>query len=75
MGGLSIWHWLIALGVIALIFGTAAPQSVRGDVGVAFRKFKRTVFNPKPNTVYFWLLVATVPLLCLFIISEWISAR
>jgi hypothetical protein len=75
MGGLSIWHWLIALAVVVLIFRTAAPQSVRGDVGGAILRFKQTVFNPRPNTFYFWILVASIPLLCLLIISEWIPAR
>ncbi len=40
MGGLSIWHWLIVLLVIVLVFGTKKLGSVGGDLGKAVKGFK-----------------------------------
>ncbi|MGA7595680.1 MAG: twin-arginine translocase TatA/TatE family subunit, partial [Gallionella sp.] len=33
MGGLSIWHWLIVLVVIVLVFGTKKLRNVGSDLG------------------------------------------
>jgi sec-independent protein translocase protein TatA len=43
MGSLSIWHWLIVLGVVILIFGTKKLGSVGSDVGSAIRNFKKAM--------------------------------
>ena len=40
MGGLSIWHWLIVLLVVALIFGTKKLRNMGQDLGSAVRGFK-----------------------------------
>lgn len=40
MGGLSIWHWLIVLLVIVLIFGTKKLRNIGSDLGGAVRGFK-----------------------------------
>ena len=40
MGGLSIWHWLIVLLVIVLIFGTKKLRNLGADLGGAVRGFK-----------------------------------
>jgi sec-independent protein translocase protein TatA len=40
MGGLSIWHWLIVLLVIVLIFGTKKLRNIGSDLGSAVRGFK-----------------------------------
>ena len=40
MGSLSIWHWLIVLAVIVLIFGTKKLTSVGSDLGKAVKGFK-----------------------------------
>lgn len=40
MGGLSIWHWLIVLLVIVLIFGTKKLRDIGSDLGGAVRGFK-----------------------------------
>jgi sec-independent protein translocase protein TatA len=39
-GSLSIWHWLIVLVVIVLIFGTKKLVDVGGDLGKAVKSFK-----------------------------------
>lgn len=40
MGGLSIWHWLIVLVVIVLVFGTKKLRNVGSDLGGAVKGFK-----------------------------------
>lgn len=40
MGGLSIWHWLIVLLVIVLIFGTKKLRNIGSDLGGAVKGFK-----------------------------------
>jgi len=40
MGGLSIWHWLIVLVVVVLIFGTKKLRNLGTDLGGAVRGFK-----------------------------------
>jgi sec-independent protein translocase protein TatA len=40
MGGLSIWHWLIVLAVVVLIFGTRKLRGAGGDLGAAVKSFK-----------------------------------
>ncbi len=40
MGGLSIWHWLIVLVVVILVFGTKKLKNVGSDLGSAVKGFK-----------------------------------
>jgi len=40
MGSLSIWHWLILLVVVLLIFGTKKLRNIGTDLGGAVRGFK-----------------------------------
>ncbi|MCH8622027.1 Sec-independent protein translocase subunit TatA [Undibacterium sp. TS12] len=40
MGSLSIWHWLIVLVVIVLVFGTKKLGNVGSDLGKAVKGFK-----------------------------------
>ena len=40
MGSFSIWHWLIVLVVVLLIFGTKKLRNVGSDLGGAVRGFK-----------------------------------
>jgi sec-independent protein translocase protein TatA len=40
MGGLSIWHWLIVLVVVLLIFGTKKLRNIGQDLGGAVKGFK-----------------------------------
>ena len=39
MGGLSIWHWLIVLLVVVLIFGTKKLRNIGQDLGGAVKGF------------------------------------
>ena len=40
MGSLSIWHWLIVLVVVMLIFGTKKLRNIGSDLGGAVKGFK-----------------------------------
>jgi sec-independent protein translocase protein TatA len=40
MGSLSIWHWLIVLLVVVLIFGTKKLRNIGSDLGGAVKGFK-----------------------------------
>jgi len=43
MGTLSIWHWLIVLVIIMLVFGTKKLRNIGSDLGGAVRGFKEGV--------------------------------
>jgi sec-independent protein translocase protein TatA len=43
MGSFSIWHWLIVLVVVLLIFGTKKLRNIGADLGGAVKGFKEGV--------------------------------
>jgi sec-independent protein translocase protein TatA len=43
MGGLSIWHWLIVLVVVLLLFGTGKVSNLMGEFGKGIKSFKQNV--------------------------------
>lgn len=43
MGSFSIWHWLIVLGIVILVFGTKKLRGAGGDLGAAVKNFKSAV--------------------------------
>ncbi len=50
MGGLSIWHWLIVIAVIAVFFGGRGKiSSIMGDVAHGIRSFKEGLKDPVEN--------------------------
>jgi len=40
MGTWSIWHWLVVLAIVVVIFGTKKLRNLGGDVGAAIKNFK-----------------------------------
>lgn len=40
MGSLSIWHWLVVLLIVLLIFGTKKLRNIGTDLGNAVKGFK-----------------------------------
>jgi sec-independent protein translocase protein TatA len=40
MGGLSIWHWIILLIIVLLVFGTKKLRNIGADLGGAVKGFK-----------------------------------
>ncbi len=43
MGGLSIWHWLIVLFVVMLVFGTGKVSNLMGEFGKGIKSFKENL--------------------------------
>lgn len=41
MGSFSIWHWLVVLLIIVMVFGTKKLRNVGGDLGAAVKNFKQ----------------------------------
>ena len=41
MGSFSIWHWLIVLVIVMLIFGTKKLRNIGEDLGGAVKGFKQ----------------------------------
>ncbi len=40
MGSFSIWHWLIVLVIVMMVFGTKKLKNIGGDLGSAVKGFK-----------------------------------
>jgi sec-independent protein translocase protein TatA len=43
MGSFSIWHWLIVLVIVVLVFGTKRLGNIGKDLGDAVKGFKKGV--------------------------------
>ena len=41
MGGLSLWHWLVVLVVVLLVFGTSRLRNAGQDLGEAVKGFRK----------------------------------
>ncbi len=49
MGSFSIWHWLIVLLIVVLVFGTKKLRNIGSDVGGAMKNFKDAMNEEKGN--------------------------
>ncbi len=49
MGSLSMWHWLVVLLVVAMIFGTSKLKNIGKDLGAAVRGFKEGSAETDPK--------------------------
>jgi sec-independent protein translocase protein TatA len=45
MGGFSIWHWLVVLVIVALVFGTSRLRTIGADVGDAVKSFRKAMHD------------------------------
>ena len=45
MGSFSIWHWLILLVIVLLVFGTKKLRNIGADLGGAVKGFKDGMKN------------------------------
>ena len=41
MGGLSIWHWIIVIAVVLLLFGRGKISELMGDMAQGIKAFKK----------------------------------
>jgi sec-independent protein translocase protein TatA len=46
MGGISIWHILILLVIVALVFGTSKLRNIGEDLGAAVKSFRKGIQDP-----------------------------
>lgn len=40
MGSISLWHWLVVLVIVILVFGTKKLKNIGSDLGGAVKGFK-----------------------------------
>ncbi|MDO5102788.1 MAG: Sec-independent protein translocase subunit TatA [Lautropia sp.] len=50
MGTMSIWHWLIVLVIVMLLFGTKKIKNIGTDLGAAIKGFKEGVKEGTADT-------------------------
>ena len=49
MGSFSIWHWLIVLVIVMLVFGTKKLRNIGQDLGGAVKGFKDGMKTPEES--------------------------
>jgi sec-independent protein translocase protein TatA len=49
MGSFSIWHWLVVLVIVLLIFGTKKLKNIGSDLGGAVKGFKEGMRDPNAD--------------------------
>ena len=47
MGTFSIWHWLIVLAIVVLLFGRGRIPELMGDVAKGIKNFKKGMSDDK----------------------------
>lgn len=50
MGTFSIWHWLVVLIIVVLVFGTKKLRNLGGDLGSAIKGFKEGMKDASADT-------------------------
>ncbi len=50
MGSFSIWHWLIVLAVVLLLFGRGKIPELMGDVAKGIKNFKKGMSDDETQT-------------------------
>lgn len=51
MGSFSIWHWLIVLVVVLLLFGRGKIPELMGDMAKGIKSFKKGMSDEDPDEV------------------------
>jgi len=49
MGSFSIWHWLIVLLIVVMVFGTKKLKNLGSDLGGAVKGFKEGMKDGGPS--------------------------
>ena len=50
MGSLSIWHWILVILVVVLLFGRGKVSDLMGDVAKGIKSFKKGMADDEPVT-------------------------
>ncbi|HUS95695.1 MAG TPA: twin-arginine translocase TatA/TatE family subunit [Hyphomicrobiaceae bacterium] len=48
MGSFSIWHWLIVLAIVILLFGRGKIPELMGDFAKGIKNFKKGMADDEP---------------------------
>lgn len=51
MGTFSIWHWLVVLAIVVLVFGTKKLRNLGSDLGNAVKGFKEGIKGSEEDKV------------------------
>jgi len=51
MGSFSIWHWLVVLVIVMLVFGTKKLGNIGSDLGKAVKGFKEGIKSEEEKSV------------------------
>jgi sec-independent protein translocase protein TatA len=51
MGSFSIWHWLIVLAIVLVLFGKGKISTLMGDVAQGVKAFKKGLAEDEPDNV------------------------
>ena len=49
MGSFSIWHWLVVLLVVLLLFGSGKISGLMGDLATGIKSFKKNMKDDEPD--------------------------
>ena len=49
MGSFSIWHWLVVLLVVLLLFGSGKISGLMGDLATGIKSFKKNMKEDEPD--------------------------
>ena len=50
MGGLSLWHWLVVIILVMLLFGKGRISDMMGDLGKGLKSFKQGMADEDEKT-------------------------
>jgi len=51
MGSFSIWHWMVVLLVVLLLFGGGKVSSLMGDFAKGIKAFKKNMAEPEDDSM------------------------
>ncbi len=51
MGSFSMWHWLIVLAIVLLLFGRGKIPELMGDVAKGIKSFKKGMTDDETTDV------------------------
>ena len=51
MGSMSIWHWIVVIGVVLLLFGRGKISELMGDVAQGIKAFKKGMSEDETEKV------------------------
>lgn len=43
MGAMSIWHWIVVVGIVVLLFGRHKVSDLMGDVAKGIKDFRKGI--------------------------------